>query len=196
MNTNNIVMWVILLNNADWDCLKTLTLPEILKIQKSTSGGTLCVFGSHTFVPISWMCKKQTSVSHSSTESEITSLDTGLRYYSHIHDEVTVYDAFPATILKLDEDGNLPEDTTAQDDQEDETEQSLSETLQTRRQISKIHENMGHPSNRTLIRVSRLGGAKNRFILAAAKHSCGACEAQKRPAGPMVSSFTQFPRVH
>ena len=38
---------------------------------KSTSGGTLCIFGSHTFVPISWMCKKQTAVSHSSTESEI-----------------------------------------------------------------------------------------------------------------------------
>ena len=46
---------------------------------KSTSGGALCVFGSHTFVPISWMCKKQTSVSHSSTESEIISLDAGLR---------------------------------------------------------------------------------------------------------------------
>ena len=46
---------------------------------KSTSGGTLCVFGSHTFVPISWICKKQTSVSHSSTESEIISLDAGLR---------------------------------------------------------------------------------------------------------------------
>ena len=46
---------------------------------KSTSGGTLCVFGSHTFVPTSWMCKKQTAVSHSSTESEIISLDTGLR---------------------------------------------------------------------------------------------------------------------
>ena len=45
----------------------------------STSGGTLCVFGSHTFVLISWMCKKQTAVSHSSTESEIISLDTGLR---------------------------------------------------------------------------------------------------------------------
>ena len=39
----------------------------------------LRVFGSHTFVPISWMCKKQTSVSHSSTESEIISLDSGLR---------------------------------------------------------------------------------------------------------------------
>ena len=49
-----------------------------LEDSKSTSGGTLCVFGSHTFVPISWMCKKQTSFSHSSTESEIISLDTGL----------------------------------------------------------------------------------------------------------------------
>ena len=50
-----------------------------LEDSKSTSGGTLCIFGSHTFVPISWMCKKRTAVSHSSTESEIISLDTGLR---------------------------------------------------------------------------------------------------------------------
>ena len=35
--------------------------------------------GNHTFVPISWMCEKQTSVSHSSKESEIISLDAGLR---------------------------------------------------------------------------------------------------------------------
>ena len=34
---------------------------------------------SYSCVPISWMCKKQTSVSHSSTESEIISLDAGLR---------------------------------------------------------------------------------------------------------------------
>ena len=46
---------------------------------KSTSGGTICVFGSHTFVPMSWMCNKQTAVSHSSTEAEIIPLDTGLR---------------------------------------------------------------------------------------------------------------------
>ena len=39
----------------------------------------LCIFGSHTFVPISWMCKKQASVSHRSTESEIISLDAGIR---------------------------------------------------------------------------------------------------------------------
>ena len=35
--------------------------------------------GKYTFVRISWMCKKQTSVSHSSTESDIISLDAGLR---------------------------------------------------------------------------------------------------------------------
>ena len=50
-----------------------------LEDSKSASGGTSCVFGSHTFVPISWMCKKQTSVSHSSTVSETISLDAGLR---------------------------------------------------------------------------------------------------------------------
>ena len=46
---------------------------------KSTSGGLLCIFGSQTLVPISWMCKKQTSVSHNPTEAEIISLDAGLR---------------------------------------------------------------------------------------------------------------------
>ena len=50
-----------------------------LEDSKSTLGGALSVFGSHTFVPISWMCNKQTSVSHRSTESEIISLDAGLR---------------------------------------------------------------------------------------------------------------------
>ena len=34
---------------------------------------------SESFVPIRWMCKKRTSVSHSSTEAEIISLDAGLR---------------------------------------------------------------------------------------------------------------------
>ena len=77
MNTNTIVMWETLLNSAD--CFKTPIFEGDLEDSKSTSGGTLCIFGSHTFVPISWMCKKQTSVSHSSTESEIISLDAGLR---------------------------------------------------------------------------------------------------------------------
>ena len=79
MNTKNIVMWVILPNNADRDYFKTLTSQEILKIQNPLLEEHCAVFGSHTFVPTSWMCKKQTAVSHSSTESEIISLDTGLR---------------------------------------------------------------------------------------------------------------------
>ena len=53
--------------------------PGDLEDSKSTSVGVLCIFGSHTFVSKSWMCKKQTSVSHSSTETEIISLDAGLR---------------------------------------------------------------------------------------------------------------------
>ena len=43
------------------------------------AGDMLCNFGSRTFVPTSWMCKKQTSVSHCSTEAEVISLDAGLR---------------------------------------------------------------------------------------------------------------------
>ena len=78
MNTNNIVMWVIRLNNTDWDCFKTLIFREILKIRNPPLEEH-CIFGRHTFVSINWMCKKQSSVSHGSTESEIISLDAGLR---------------------------------------------------------------------------------------------------------------------
>ena len=79
MTIVNIVMWETRHSIADWVCFKTQTLLEILKTQSHTSRGVLCIFVSRTFVPVTWMCKKQTSVSHSSTESEITSLDAGLR---------------------------------------------------------------------------------------------------------------------
>ena len=79
MNTNNIVMWVTLQNNADWDCFKTQILQEILRIQ-NLFRVEHCAFLEviHLFQS-GWMCKKQTSVSHSSTESEIISLVAGLR---------------------------------------------------------------------------------------------------------------------
>ena len=61
-------------------CFKTPILQEILRTQNPLlEEHYVFFFGSHTFVPISWMCKKQTSVSHSSTESEIISMDAGLR---------------------------------------------------------------------------------------------------------------------
>ena len=72
-------MWETLPNNADWDCSKTPTLREILRIQNLLLEEHCAFLESHTSVPISWMCKKQTSVSHNSTESEIISLDAGLR---------------------------------------------------------------------------------------------------------------------
>ena len=52
-----------------------------LEDSKSTSGGILCIFGSRTFVSVSWMRKKAniSSVSHSSREFEATSLGAGLR---------------------------------------------------------------------------------------------------------------------
>jgi hypothetical protein len=46
---------------------------------KSTSGMILCLCGPNTFCPLSWICKKQGAVSHSSTESEIISMDAGMR---------------------------------------------------------------------------------------------------------------------
>ena len=50
-----------------------------LEDSQSKSCGVLCIFGSRTFVPLSWICRKQISVSHSCTESEVISLDAGLR---------------------------------------------------------------------------------------------------------------------
>ena len=52
---------------------------EDLEDSKSASGGNLCILGSRPFAPTSWTCKKQTSVSHSSTKAEVTSLNAGLR---------------------------------------------------------------------------------------------------------------------
>ena len=50
-----------------------------LEDSKSVSERLLCIMESRTFVPISWVCKNQASVSHGSTESEVLSIDAGLR---------------------------------------------------------------------------------------------------------------------
>ena len=84
-------------------------------------------------------------------------------------------DDFRDTVQGLDEGENRTKKTEPEDGQDDESEQSVSDSLQVRRQIARAHENMEHPSNRTLVRVLRLGGAKRRFVLAAAKNSIGVC---------------------
>ena len=69
-------MMVTRLSIVDWVLFRDSDFAGDLEDAKPTSGGVLCIFGNRTFVPIS---KKQTSVPHSSTESEIISLDAGLR---------------------------------------------------------------------------------------------------------------------
>ena len=79
MNSDKIVLWSDTAQHCRLGLFQDSDFAGDFENSKSTSGGVLCIFGSHTFVPISWMCKKQTSVSYSSTESEIISLDAGFR---------------------------------------------------------------------------------------------------------------------
>ena len=53
------------------------SLAADLRDSTSTSGGILFIFGNRTFVPISWICKNHTAVSHNRTEAEIFSFDCG-----------------------------------------------------------------------------------------------------------------------
>lgn len=65
------------------DCYLALfcdaSFADNLRDSKSTTGGYLCLVGPHTFCPITWMCKKQGAVSHSSTEAEIIALEACVR---------------------------------------------------------------------------------------------------------------------
>ena len=62
-----------------WDCFRVLILLEILKTQNRLREEFYVSSGVERSFPRSWMCKEQTSVSHSSTESGVKSLDSGLR---------------------------------------------------------------------------------------------------------------------
>ena len=108
MNTNSIAMWKNTAKQCRLGLFQDSDLAGDLEDSKSTSGGTLCVSGSHTFVSISWMCKKQTSVSHSSTESEIISLDTGLRL-----DGIPALDLWDLIVVVL---GNTNQSNKARED--------------------------------------------------------------------------------
>ena len=59
-----------------------VSFAEDLRYSKSTSGGVLCLVdpnASNAFVPIRWLCEKQTAVSHSTSEAEVIALDAGNR---------------------------------------------------------------------------------------------------------------------
>ena len=71
-------MWETLPTNAGWDCSRLRFCRRSWGFKIYVRWSVMRFWKSYIF-PISWMCKKQTSVSHSSTESEIISLDAGLR---------------------------------------------------------------------------------------------------------------------
>ena len=117
---------------------------------KSTSGGILCIFGSHTFVPRSWMCKKQTSVSH--TEAELISLDAGLR-----NDGIPALDLWDLVIEVFH---SPPNHINKSKGQESQRNLSRNTTLQTKKQNPTKHvnldlNNVDHVS--TNVRSSRFG---------------------------------------
>ena len=106
--------------------------PWTLKINVSRN---LCIFGSHSFVPTSWMCKKQTTVSHSSTEAEVISLDAGWRM-----DGIPALDLWDSVIEVFD---SSPNETNKTKDVR-EPRRNLSANTQPNmlKQISTTHTNL------------------------------------------------------
>ena len=105
----------------------------------------------------------------------------------YMQKDMPAFHVSPATRHGQDKEEPTTERTEPEDGQDDEKEQSLADTLPVQRQVARIHQNMCHPSNRALVRVLRLDGSKRRLVSGAARHRCGACEAQKRPAGQIVT---------
>ena len=56
-----------------------VSLADDLRDSKSTSGAYLAIVGPNSFAPFISFAKKQTAVSHSSTESEIIALEEAVR---------------------------------------------------------------------------------------------------------------------
>ena len=72
-------MWEVSLKTAHLVHFKTLHLQATCETRNQRQEGS-CAFLEHTrFFPGSWMCKKQTAVSHNNAESEMISLDAGVR---------------------------------------------------------------------------------------------------------------------
>ena len=77
MTIDNILMWVTQLTTADGVCSKALILLVTLKTRNQLQGESY-VFSEVEQLSPSDGCGRSKSVSHNSTESEISSLDAGL----------------------------------------------------------------------------------------------------------------------
>ena len=76
--SNNLVMWETRHSIVNWVCFKIQILLVILRTQLQPQDESCVLLElKHLFPSVG--CKKQTAVSHSSTESEMISLDDGFR---------------------------------------------------------------------------------------------------------------------
>ena len=79
MTTDNIVMWVIQAQHCRLGLFQDSDFAGDLEDSNSTSGENLMYLWKWNICSHGRLCKKRTSVSHSSTESEVISLEAGLR---------------------------------------------------------------------------------------------------------------------
>ena len=77
--TGNIAVWVMTAQHCRLVLFQDSDFAGDLEASKSTAGEFNASSEVEALVPTSCMCKKQTSVCHSLTESEVISLDAGLR---------------------------------------------------------------------------------------------------------------------
>ena len=79
MTTDSVVMWVTRLSIVSGVHSKTQILLATLRIQNQPRESLMYLRKSNILSPLFGCARKQTSLSHSFTESEIISLDAGLR---------------------------------------------------------------------------------------------------------------------
>ena len=58
-----------------------------------------------------------------------------------------------------------------------------------KRTITRLHRNLGHPTNKELIRLLKTKNVSQTLLKAAYEHECGMCDLHKRPSGVPVSSM-------
>ena len=105
----------------------------------------MCIFGSRSVIPVSWMYKKQTVVSHSSTESEIISVHGGLRM-----DELLALDLWGIVneVLHSTNDSVQPTHTTIQETGATHHSKTKTQKVKRRQKVDQL-SNVDHvPTNK------------------------------------------------
>ncbi|CAK0818384.1 unnamed protein product, partial [Prorocentrum cordatum] len=69
------------------------------------------------------------------------------------------------------------------------------EELEIEQRLTRLHRNLGHPSNKTLYKILKASGAPLQVLQAALRHQCHACHAGQLPKAVRVASGIELPGV-